>query len=387
MIKHRKMRFSLTVLGIVIGIAAVVGLVSIGEGMQSSIRGSLEQFGADKIMVFPGSFEAAAGGGYTISLDEKDLDEIRGIKGVKTAAGIWMLSYPVNYRGEAKSLYIAGLDPKEALDFFENIQSFELEDGQWVKENQKYAADIGALVAQTTFESAVEVGNKLDIKDVEFKVIGVLKSTGDPHDDNMLLIPIETMREIFGGGDELTMIFVKASDESRVDAVADDIKKKLEDRYGEDTISAMTSEQIGERVSGIFGILTLVLAAIASISLLVAGVGIANTMYMSVLERTREIGIMKAVGASDWNVLEIFLVESMLIGLIGGIVGCVVGLGLSQLINALSGIYLSVLLKASVSPVLFLTGILFAVLVSTLFGMIPARKAAKLNPVDALRYE
>jgi len=387
MIKHRKMRFALTVLGIVIGIAAVVSLVSIGQGMEASITESFESFGADKVIVFPGQFSGPQTGSFSISLKDEDVEEVLEVNGVKDAAGMWVLSFPAKFKGETQTVYIFGMDPDQSENFFENIGGFELEDGKWLESKDKYETVLGSITAKSAFQKEIEVGDKIEIKDKEFKVKGVIKSTGSPQDDRSAMLTLDSMREIFDNGDEISMIMAKVSDEDKVEKIAEDIEEVFEDKYGENTVSVTTTEQLAGQISDIFGILSLVLGSIAGISLLVAGVGIANTMYMSVLERTREVGVMKAIGASDWNVLEIFLVESLVIGVIGGVVGSVLGTVLSSAINIASQAYLPISLKASVSPELFLAGMSFAIILSILFGLIPARKAAKLNPVDALRYE
>ncbi len=386
MIKHRKVRFALTVLGIVIGIAAVVGLVSIGQGMETSITEAFESFGADKIIVFPGEFSGPQTGSYSISLEDDDVDEILKVSGVRDAAGMWVLSYPIKFKDETQTVYLFGMDPDKIEDIFEGIQSFELEDGKFLERGDNYEAVLGSLTAHSTFDKDIEVGDKIEIKDTKFKVKGVIQSTGSPQDDRSAMLLLTTMREMFDNGNEISMIMAVA-DESRIEKISKDVEEVLEDKYGEDTISVTTSEQLASQIGDIFAILSLVLGAIASISLLVAGVGIANTMYMSVLERTREVGIMKAIGATTWNVLEIFLIESVVIGAIGGLIGSIVGVAFSYGINIISQGYLPIPLKASVSPLLFLAGVLFSIIISVLFGLIPARKAAKLNPTDALRYE
>ena len=386
MVKHRKMRFALTVLGIVIGIAAVVSLVSIGQGMETSITEAFEAFGADKLIIFPGSFQGPQTGSFSINLEDDDVNEVKKVSGVKDAAGMWVLSFPVTFKDQTASIYLFGMDPEEAEEFMEDIASFELEDGKFLTDKDRYGTVIGSLTAHSTYEKEIGVGDKIEIKGVDFKVKGVIQATGSPQDDRSAMLSLDTMRELFDDSDEISMIMATA-DESRIEKIAEDVKDVLEDKYGEDTVSVTTSEQLASQISDIFAILSLVLGAIAGISLLVAGVGIANTMYMSVLERTREVGIMKAIGATNWNVLEIFLVESLIIGVIGGIIGSVLGAVLSQAINIASQGYLPIPLKASVSLELFLAGVSFAIVVSILFGLIPARKAAKLKPVDALRYE
>jgi putative ABC transport system permease protein len=214
-----------------------------------------------------------------------------------------------------------------------------------------------------------------------------MEAAGDPEMDQSVMIPIKTLREVYDLGDDLTMLYVKAADADRVDAIAEKIEEKLDDKYGDGSYMAMTSEQLMETVGSIFSILSLFLAGIASIALLVAGIGIANTMFMSVMERTREIGVMKAVGATNIKIMEIFLVESALLGFIGGAIGCIVGFVISYGVALVSVYFLPTALLIEINPWLIALGLGFSTVVGVISGLWPARRAAKLNTVDALRYE
>jgi len=195
------------------------------------------------------------------------------------------------------------------------------------------------------------------------------------------------MRELVGGKDTLTLIYAQVSNTDNIDNIADKIKDKLEDKYGENTITTLTSEQMAEMTSSIFSILTFVVGGIASISLIVAGVGIANTMFISVMERTKEIGVMKAIGATNYNIMEIFLIESAMLGFIGGSIGCVIGYALSVLVNVFAAGMLPITFEATVTLEMIALGLGFSVVVGIVSGIWPARRAAKLQPVEALRYE
>jgi len=237
------------------------------------------------------------------------------------------------------------------------------------------------------FEGEVKIGDTLYIKDKKFKVIGNLKSIGNSQDDQNLYITLDDMRGLVGGKDSLTMIYAQVSNTKNIDGVAEKIEKKLEDKYGENTITTLTSEQMTEMMNSIFSILTFVVGGIASISLIVAGVGIANTMFISVMERTKEIGVMKAIGATNYNVMEIFLVESALLGFFGGAIGCTIGYILSHIINVVASGMLPVTFEATVTIEMIIMSLLFSFFVGIASGLWPARKAAKMQPVEALRYE
>ncbi len=376
--------FILNVLGIIIGIAAIVALISIGEGMQSSIEEAFEDFGADKIIVMAGGFQGMASG-TGVSLEDDDVKLIEHISGVSDAAGMVYNQYPIKHRDEFATVYVAGLEAEDAKDFFEDVASFEFESGRYYKKGERKVVVVGSRV-KTAFDKELDVGDKVEIKDMDFKVIGILKSTGSPQDDRMIMMSIDDYRDIFGETEELTMIYASATNADNAHKVAEKIEEELDDKYGEDVFSAISSEQLAEQISGIFDMITLVLAGIASISLIVAGVGIANTMLMSVMERTREIGVMKALGATNYQVMEIFLIESAMLGFFGGIFGIILGVVMSQAIS-FYGETLFFALKTSVTPELALFALGFSVIVGVISGVWPARRAAKMNPVDALRYE
>jgi putative ABC transport system permease protein len=386
--RHRKINSALTILGIIIGIASIISLVSIGEGLKVSVSKQLESFGSDKIIVSPsssGSFSPI--GFFGEGLKEEDVKRIENINGVKTAAGVLFKSLPIKYGKEAKTTYVIGVNSKEADKVFIEIQTFELSEGRYFKGGENGLIDIGSAVAKTMFKKEVKIGDYISIKDSKFKVIGIMKSSGSSQDDSQIYMSLTDLRDLVGEKDSISMVFAKVSDVSRIDDISKSIEKKLDKEYGEKSYSATSSQQIADRVGSIFSILSFVLGGIASISLVVAGVGISNTMFTSVLERTKEIGIMKAVGATNYNVMEIFLVESALLGFFGGIVGCIVGFALSQIISIFAAGMLPIEFKTVVTLDMILIGLSFAVIVGIVSGLVPARKAARLQPVEALRYE
>jgi len=383
---NKKVRLALTVLGIAIGVAAIVGLMSIGYGLESAIVEQMEDFGADMVMVFGGSFQSAAAGGGA-SMNTNDLDEINDLKNVKQASAMAMEILPTKFKDEVVTTYLVGIEGDDMAEFFEDMQAVEFDQGSFFDSGDKNVAVIGSIVASGMYEKDVKLRQEIEIKGVSLKVVGILKSIGNPQDDSQIMVPLETYQDVTGKEDEFNYVMVKVTDADKAESVSEDILEYLDDEYGEGTFSAFTSEQIIEQVGQIIGVISITLIGIASIALLVAGVGIANTMYMSVVERTREIGVMKAIGATNKHILQMFLIESLIIGLIGGVVGVILGSGLAYGISYYAQSAGLGILQAAVTPELVISGIAFAVVASVVAGILPARKAAKKNPVDALRYE
>lgn len=391
-IKHRRLRSWLTMIGIFIGVAAVVSLISLGQGMQSSIESQFEMMGANKLIIMPGT-----GMGMMPSsekLTSKDLVIVERVKGVDIVTEFIYGSSLVEFRDEAKHTMIIGLATDDSANIFKDMQGFETEKGRDLKEGDKLKAVVGYLVAKDNgfFEEGIGIRDKIIIKEREFKVVGVMKQIGNPSDDSSIYIPLDTAREIFEKEDEIDSIYVQVKSGFEPTEVAEDIKEELRDfrneKEGEETFSVQTFEQILDTFNTIFGIVQAVLVGIAGISLLVGGIGIMNTMYTSVLERTKDIGIMKAVGARNSDILLLFLVESGLLGLFGGFIGIVLGLGFAKIVEFVVSNNLGInLLKVAIDPVLISSALLFAFIVGSLSGMFPARQAARMKPVDALRYE
>jgi len=384
-LRHRKVSSALTILGIVIGITAIVSLMSVGEGLQYSVSKQLESVGSDKIIITSGSDIMSAFMGE--GLKEDDIDMVESVNGVEIAVGVLFKSTPIRYRKENLIGQVIGMRSKDTEKIFDQMKVFEIDTGRYFKSGEKGVAMLGKMAAENLFEREINIGDSFYVKGEKFRVIGILKSTANNQRDKAVFIPMEQLRDITDSKDSITMIFAKVLDTSKIEKIAEEIQEELDEEYGEGYYKATTSEQLAKSVGSIFSILTFVLGGIASISLIVAGVGISNTMFASVMERTKEIGVMKAIGATNYNVMEIFLVESALLGLVGGVIGCTVGFTISQIITAVARNFLPVPFETVVTIEMIIMSLSFSVIVGVVSGLWPARKAAKMQPVEALRHD
>lgn len=392
-IRQRKLRSWLTMIGIFIGVAAVVSLISIGQGLQGAIESQFEALGKDKIVIEPklmGMPGSAVSGSLTLT--SKDLKVIENVRGVKWAAGYLIKQGQAKFKGETGIGFATGLNPEE-MELLTEIGDFGIYEGRRLEKGDVYKVVVGYDHAYgDIWERGIEIREKIEIEGVDFRVVGIMTKVGNPIDDGILYVPKDALKEITGVEDEESSILVKTADGFDPIDVADDIERKLRKSRGEkedqETFRVQTSEQLLESFSNIFGIVQAVLVGIAAISLLVGGVGIMNTMYTSILERTKDIGVMKAVGAKNSDILSLFLIESGLLGMFGGLIGVCIGLGLAKTVELIAAQQLGVdLLKASFSLELIVGALMFSFLVGAISGVLPARQASRMKPVDALRYE
>lgn len=390
-LRKRKLRSWLTMIGIFIGIAAVVALISVTLGLQKSIQEQFETMGANKLIIMPG------GGMMGVTSAEKltpeDLDAIRKTKGVDLAAEMIFSTTLVKFEDKAKQTFVIGLPTDETAKIMEDMGGFKVEKGRGLKDGDREKVVIGYLVAKENglFENEVSLRDKLIIEEREFKVIGIMKQLGNPSDDSQIYVPLDTAKEILGKEDEIDTIYVQVKSGFAPDEVGENIKEELRDlrneKEGEETFSVQTFEQLMETFGNILSIIQVVLVGIAAISLLVGGIGIMNTMYMSVIERTREIGIMKAIGARNIDIMTLFLFESGLLGIAGGAIGIAIGIGIGKAVEIIAMSFALGMLKASFPWYLILGALAFSFIVGVISGVLPAVRASKLKPVDALRYE
>jgi putative ABC transport system permease protein len=390
-ITRRKLRSWLTLIGIFIGITAVVSLITLSQAMQDAVTGEFSKLGTNRIMVSPGgkSFGPTAGSITNAKFFDKDVETVRKVRGVDEVMGPLIRTANVEFRNEKKAI-MAFSYPTDAgfIRVLEKQGFIDIEDGRMFKPSDKYVAILSYSNAYDIFEKDIKVGDKIKLNNYDFEVIGIRKKTSSLQEMAMG-IPLETGREIFGEKEEVSSIFAIIKEGFDTSLVADDIKKELgKERNveeGEEDFIVNNPAKLMETFTSITDAIKAVLIGIAAISIIVGGIGITNTMYTSVAERTREIGIMKATGARNSSILTLFLIESGLLGLIGGVFGLLAGYGISLVASYAAMQSAGIELNAALSLSMIIGSLLFSFTIGAVSGITPARAAAKLQPVEALR--
>lgn len=382
-IRHRKLRSWLTVVGIVIGVAAIISLITVSRSLESTIKDQFEQFGANRIMIAAKGFEGP--GTMSAGLTSDDVKTIEGVGGFSyVLPGIFRNS-EVRYRDETGFTLISALPAEHYRQFYLD-SGIDVQEGRAIKAQEKYVAVIGSRTAKEMFSKELKLGSKIEIHKVEFKIVGILQEIGNARDDNQITIPLESAREIFEEPKRVDTIIAQVKTTLEIPALQKKIEKELERKRGDTNFQVLTATQILDQIGKVLGVMQVVLVGIAAISLLVGAIGIMNSMYTSVLERTKEIGIMKAIGARNTHILQIFLMESGLIGLVGGLFGTALGTGMALAVAPIAK-SAGFTLNITIEPSVVLFGLLFAFALGVLSGILPAYQASKLKPVDALKYD
>ncbi len=397
-----KMRSALTMLGIIIGVGAVITLLSVGQGVEAYVTGQFQSIGSNLLFVMPGSLENSGPPGSQQAranltyADAKAIADPLAVPDVIAVAAKVYRFAPVVYGNEAPTTQIAGVTPN-----YPEVRNFYVELGRFISEDDVVGNARVAVLGQTVVEklfgdNVYPLGQTIKINKIPFRVIGVMEEKGGSafgDEDDVVFVPLTTAQvrlfpdRTVSGEYRLSVIYAQVIDEDHIDTAADQITELLRQRHGityqdDDDFSIISQADIISIFGEITRILTIFLGSVAGISLLVGGIGIMNIMLVSVTERTREIGIRKAVGAKRRDILMQFLIEAMVMSLIGGFIGILLGWGGSALLGKLvKG------LNTLVTPgaVLLSTG--FSAAVGLFFGIYPATRAAWLHPIEALRYE
>ena len=391
-IRRNVLRSSLTILGIVIGVAAVIIMVTLGSGATAKVTSDISQLGSNMLHVRPGQGMRGPGGARTHADAFKIADAIaiqNNIAGLKAVAPTAEASSQAIYGSANRATSVTG-----STNAFLTVRDWELSDGRLFTDGELIAGKsvclLGKTVSQTLFGTVSPMGKSIRLGKIAFKVIGILKEKGQSNfgqdQDDIVIIPLRTLQRRITGNTDVRTILVSVNDGISTDSVKTAIEELMRERRGikadkEDDFYVRDMKEIIDTLTGTTTVLTALLSAVAGVSLLVGGIGIMNIMMVSVTERTREIGIRLAIGAMEKEVLQQFLVEAVVLAMLGGGIGILLGLCVSVFGARMIGV-----------PFVFKPGIiagafLFSAVVGVAFGYFPAKKAAQLDPIEALRYE
>ena len=385
-----KLRTALTALGVIIGVASVVALVSVAQGATKGISDRLQSLGTNLVTVNPGftrgggATRGSFGSATTLTID--DASAISGLAGVQYVAPELTTNKLVIAGTLNETARIVGTSPA-----YLSVFAYDMWTGSFINQasldHNMRVAVIGATTADNLSLTDTSIGSTIYIAGLPFELVGILQSKGGTGTaDDQVIVPLTTARELFVGTNSVSSIGLSATSEDQITTVSGEITALLEQRHGiasgaSDDFSIVTQAQLLGTVSSVSDVLTFLLAGIASISLLVGGIGIMNIMLVSVRERTREIGIRKAIGARGRDILSQFLVEALALSLAGG----VIGIGIGVLASFAIGVYAG--WGFVFSPITVVVALGFSLIVGIVFGVWPASQAARLDPVVALRYE
>lgn len=390
-LSSNKLRSGLTILGIVIGIGSVIAMVSIGQGAKVSIQSSIEGLGSNLLTILPGVVQpgrgiVSSGRGSAQTLKEADFEALKQIDGIAAISPENSRRFQVAAQnGNNTNTTVTG-----ALPDYLRVHNLSVANGSYITDaNQRSlgrVAVLGATAATDLFSDADPIGQSVRINGALFHVVGVLAAKGGAGfsgPDDMVFVPLSTMQKILSGSDYFSTISISVTDKDQMNAVRDEATSILTalHRVVEPDFSIISQEDILGTLSQVVNTFTIFLASIAGISLVVGGIGIMNMMLTTVTERTREIGLRKAIGATRRDINLQFLTEAVVLTFIGGVIGVALGWGIATAVTSLGIIQTQV----SFSSVLLAFGV--SALIGIIFGYYPARRAAALNPIEALRYE
>jgi putative ABC transport system permease protein len=386
--KARKLRSFLTLLGIIIGVSAIILLYSFAQSMEDAVGQQFDKLGSNRILITPKSVNIAAGASGSYGLTQEDMKVVDSVKEVDYTVAMLALAVSVEHDGQEELMQITGVVTDHVEEVFESF-GWDMREGRHLMNGENTnSIVIGSKIAEEAFDEKIFVKNTIKINDKPFKVIGIVKETGNSQDDYMMVMPIEKARdtsETQTDDDGVTGITATIKKGSDLQRAADSIERKLKRAKDTENFVVTTPAKLKEQSKKVIGVVKQVILAIAAISLIVGGLGIMNSMYTAVLERTREIGVMKSIGAKNNDVLILFILEAAFLGLIGGLIGTVISLGVVSLADMVFYAQYNIHVVAKLS--IIIESISFAIGIGIISGLLPALRAMKLKPVDALRYE
>lgn len=391
-LKANKLRSALTMLGIIIGVSAVIIMISVGQGASKSIQDRIASMGSNLLMVFPGAGQGPVrgAGGSVNTLTVDDAEALAGLPNVLNTAPELSTNATLGYASQTWTAQVDGTTPE-----MQAIKDWPLSSGSFFAKDDVTSANPVAVLGQTVVDNLYPpgtspVGTQIRINKLAFTVVGVLAtkgaSTGGQDQDNTVYIPVRTAQIRLMGVNSVRLINVQADSPENMSKVQSEIEQLLRIRHriaagAENDFNINNLASVLETVESTSAILTMLLASVAAVSLLVGGIGIMNIMLVSVTERTREIGLRMAVGATEGNIRNQFLVEALVLCIIGGVAGILIGIAGSMLVSKLAG------WQTSITVMSMLLSFGFSAAIGIFFGYYPAKKASALDPIEALRYD
>ena len=393
-LRHRKLRSWLTMIGIFIGIAAVVALIGLGEGLRGAITGQFGFLGPDVLAVQASGLNFAGPPGQAVVNPlTKDLTEkIKSIPGVDIAVNRYIETGAFEFNEIQDIVFAWNVPENKERSKFEKMLNLKVSQGRLLKDGDKFKVVLGnSFTDEDRFGKPIQVGNNIIFEGKQFEVVGILEKKGSFIFDTAVIMNEDVLISEFKDDDSVNAIAIKVNDLKSIGNVKRNVEELLRKergvKEGEEDFTVQSPESALESLDDVLFGVQLFISIIAFISLVVGGIGITNTMYTAVLERTKEIGIMKSIGARNSSIFTLFFMESGFLGFVGGLIGVAIGVALANLFAFAGRQALgSDLIKADVSLALVFGSLLFSVIVGLIAGTVPAYHASKKNPVDALRF-
>ena len=382
-IRYRGLRSWLTIIGVVIGVAAIISLITIGQGMQNAIEEQFEKLGIRNIRIVPASLQGPPSSFFTLPNELAEETESIGV--VEYVDKIMIGPEVVSFSDEESLVSVYGYDVSLAERGFADLD-IKTSEGRMFRPGDRGVAILGSSLAKDSFDKEIRARNSILLGERKFRVAGIFSETGTGVDDR-LYVPLEDAREIFNRPDDINVLVIHVKDGIDIKDAQDEIERELLRTFDDEDFDILTPEQILGQINNVLGAVQAVFAGIATISLLVGAIGIMNSMFTSVLERTREIGVMKSVGARNADIAAIFLAEAGMMGLLGGAIGIALGTALAFAAGRAATAFGFPLLSIQIDPMIVAVSLVFSFAIGAASGLLPALQASKLKPVDAIRYE
>jgi len=386
---RRRLRSILTIIAVVIGIATIVSLFLISDGLFNYVEDVFMTMGINTVFIFPISFQGGPNQSISrvtedIKITENDLKIIERIGEIDYAIGFSFRTAKIEYKNEEIFQFAIMLDPKLADKTFE-IMDIDLREGKSLQGRDAYEVVIGPYFADNLFKDPIKIGQKIKIQDKDFKVIGILEPVGNLADDSQVYITLNKGKEIFEIVDTIDQIYANVKEEYDPLEVQEEIEKRLEKEHGKDKFYIITAKQVLSIIESVLGLLKVILVSIGLISVVVGSIGIMNSIYTSVIERTKEIGILKSLGAKREDIYFIFTIESVILSLFGGLIGLGVGIGIAKAVEFYATSQGFLTLKIVIGWQIIALALIVSIVVGLISGLLPSRKASRMNVVEALR--